>query len=508
MSEGIVYLVGAGPGDPSLLTLRARELIGMADVLVYDYLVNERILGWRRDECEMIFVGKKPGRHSISQDEIGDLLADRASNGKLVVRLKGGDPFVFGRGGEEVPRLAAAGVAFEIVPGVTAALAAAACAGIPLTHRDLSSSLCFLTGHEKADGEELQVKFRDFAHTEGTICIYMGMGRLKKIVGELMDGGMPPETPVAVVQWAGLPRQKGVLATLGTVVEKAGEKGLDSPAIIVVGEVARFYNDVSRPGEMPLFGRRIMVTRSRHQSSALSVKLEEAGAEVIELPLIRIKPAAAPDVVEEVFSVIGEYDWLIFTSANGVRHFFDLFLEKFHDLRALGLLRIGVVGPATARALGRYHIRADLIPAKAVAEALADILIAQGVMDNLKILVVTGNLSSDLLVKKLEDERAIVDTLQVYETQKTDLSEHPAARIFREEGADAVIFASSSAVKSFVAQSENLSPGPEAMKPLGVSIGPLTSKAMRECGLPVDVEAEDASIDSMVQALCKKLDRA
>jgi len=508
MSEGIVYLVGAGPGDPGLLTLRARDLIGEADVLVYDYLVNERILGWRRDDCEMIFVGKKPGRHSISQDEISDLLADRAAKGKRVVRLKGGDPFVFGRGGEEVPRLAEAGVNFEIVPGVTAALAVAACTGIPLTHRDMSSSLCFLTGHEKADGEELQVKFRDFAHTGGTLCIYMGMGRLKEIAGELINGGMPAETPVAIVQWAGLPRQKGVLATLETVAEKAEEKGLDAPAIIVVGEVARFYNDVDRLGIMPLFGRRVIVTRSRQQASVLSAKLEEAGAEVLELPLIRIKQAADPDVVEEVFSVIGEYDWLIFTSANGVKHFLELFLEKFHDLRALGLLRIGVVGPATARALGRYHIRADLIPKKAVGEALADALIAQGILDNLKILVVTGNLSSDVLVKKLEDERAIVDTLQVYETQKNDLSKHPAARIFREEGADAVIFASSSAVKSFVAQGEALSPGPEALKPLGVSIGPLTSKAMREYGLLVDIEAEDASIDSMVQALCEKLGKA
>jgi len=225
-------------------------------------------------------------------------------------------------------------------------------------------------------------------------------------------------------------------------------------------------------------------------------------------PLILIKPAADPDIVEEVFSVIGEYDWLVFTSANGVKHFLELFLEKFGDLRALGLLRIGVVGPATARALGRYHIRADLIPAKAVGEALADALIAKGAIDNLKILVVTGNLGSDILVKKLENERAIVDTLQVYETQKTDLSDHPAARLFREEGADAVIFASSSAVKSFVAQAEAMSPGPETMKPLGVSIGPLTSKAMRECGMPVDVEAEDATIDSMVQALCKRLGKA
>lgn len=505
MSEGIVYLVGAGPGDPGLLTLRARELIAEADVLVYDYLVNERILGWRRDGCEMIFVGKKPGRHSISQEEIGDLLADHAAKGKRVVRLKGGDPFVFGRGGEEAPRLAEAGVNFEIVPGVTAALAAAAFAGIPLTHRDLSSSLCFLTGHEKADGKELQVKFRDFAHTGGTLCIYMGMGRLKEIAGELIDGGLPAETPVAVVQWASLPRQKGVLATLGTVADKAGEKGLDAPAIIVVGEVARFYNDMGRCERMPLFGRRVIVTRNLQQASSLSAKLEEAGAEVLVLPLIKINPAADPDIVEEVFSVIGEYDWLVFTSANGVKHFLELFLKKFHDLRALGLLRIGVVGPATARALYSYHIRADLIPAKAVGEALADAMIAQNLLDNLKILVVTGNLSSDVLVKKLEKERAIVDTLQVYETQKTDLSEHPAARLFRDEGADAVIFASSSAVKSFVAQGAALSLEPEALKPLGISIGPLTSKAMRECGLDVDVEAADVSIDSLVEAVCKKL---
>src|SRR5581483_10054338 len=505
MSSGTVYLVGAGPGDLGLVTFRARELIATAEVLVYDYLVHPDLLGWCRPDCEKIYVGKRPHLHALPQEEIEKLLVTKARAGKRIVRLKGGDPLVFGRGGEEARTLAKDGIAFEIVPGVTAALAAGAYAGIPLTHRNTSSALIFLTGHEDPQKHQLQIDWRSYGALKNvTLAIYMGMGHLRQILGELITGGLAPDTPAAVVQWASLGRQRSVVGTAATLADLAEKNQLGAPAIIFVGEVVRNHTAIDWFEQLPLFGRRVAITRTREQASELRAKLEGLGAEVLELPLIQVTKKINPQTRDDVFAEFGSYDWLVFTSANGVRFFFDEFLGKFTDVRSLGLIRIACVGEATAKALGEFHLKADFFPAVATADALAAELSAGG-LDSAKMLVVTGNLNRDTLVKKLEEARAIVDCFPVYQTEKTDLSADPAAEDFRARGADAILFASSSAVESFVAQAGALALAPGAKRPLAGSIGPQTSEAMKKAGMPVDFAAKTPGLDALIEALVKKL---
>ena len=504
----MVYLVGAGPGDIGLVTLRAQELMRRCDTLVYDYLINSALCDWCRPDCELICVGKSPGRHSIEQEAIEEILIDRAKKGKEVVRLKGGDPFVFGRGGEEACRLAQAGIHFEIVPGITAACAAAAYTAIPLTHREYSSSVCFLTGHEDTDKHVFHVDFRRFAKTGDTLCIYMGMGRLERIIEELIAGGYGLRTPVAVVQWASLPQQQSLYATLGTVVRKVEERQLGPPAIIIIGPVARYGKSVSWFEKRRLFGRRIVVTRSLDQMDELSGKLRGLGTEVLELPLIETDPVVDSEAFDDVFEEIAVYEWVVFTSVNGVRYFFEKFFQRFKDIRCLGPMRIACVGPGTARAVEAYGLEVDSVPDRALSEALADSLIANVSLDNTKVLVVSGNLNRDILVDKLETEgRAIVDTMEVYRTRNTNLANDPVAQDFKERGADAIIFTSSSAVKSYVAQSKLLKLGSSALKPLTCSIGPLTSETMRQLGVVVDIEAREHSLDGIVKALKQKFSK-
>lgn len=506
MIKGIVYVVGAGPGDLGLVTLRAKELIAAADVVVYDYLVHPDMLAWCRSDCEKIYVGKRPQLHALPQEEIETLLVTRAKAGLRVVRLKGGDPFVFGRGGDEVRRLAADGVPFEVVPGVTAALAAGAYAGIPLTQRNTSSSLIFLTGHEDPEKHTLAVEWRKYgALSNTTLAIYMGMGHLRQILSELMAGGLGAATPAAVVQWASLGRQRSVVATAGTLADLAEARKLGAPAIVLVGEVVRHHEAVDWFEQRPLIGRRIVLTRARDQQGELRRRLEDLGAEVLELPLVEIRPIVDREATLEVFAEMGQYDWLVFTSANGVRHFFDLLLKAFRDLRALGAMRIACVGEATARAVRALHLEVEVCPPTATADALADAMIATDGLDNAKVLVVTGNLNRDNLVKKLEESRAIVDCLPVYENVRPDLTASPAAEEFRQRGADAILFASSSAVRSFAAQTAALQVAAEAKRPLAGSIGPLTSAALREAAIPVDFEAGEATADGIVAALLAKL---
>lgn len=505
-SSGIVHLVGAGPGDLGLVTFRAKELISQADVLVYDYLVHPELIKWCRAGCEVVYVGKKAGFHSVPQEEIESLLVKHAGEGKRVVRLKGGDPFVFGRGGEEARTLARAGIRFEVVPGVTAALAAGAYSGIPLTHRNTSSSLVFLTGHEDPAKGELQIDWRAYGSLKNTtLAIYMGMGHLRFILDELQAGGMEPATPAAVVQWASLGRQRsvtGTVATLAGLVEKAR---LGAPAIIFVGDVVANHDDIDWFEHLPLFGRRVAITRTRDQNSELRDKLETLGAEVLELPLIGISKDVDKQSFVEIATELGSYDWIVFTSANGVRYFFEDFLKGFKDIRALGLLRFACVGKATAREIERHHIRVECMPDTATGESLADALIATGSLDSAKVIVVTGNLNRDTLVRKLEAGGAIVDRLLLYRTEKTDLMQDPVADDFRQKGADAILFASSSAVQSFSEQSAALALADGAKRPLAGSIGPQTSETMKKVGLSVAFEAKKPSLDALLDALAKKL---
>lgn len=507
MPLGKVYLVGAGPGDPGLVTFRARELIECADVLVYDYLVHPDLLLWCRPDAQKIYVGKKARIHALPQEEIEALLVKHAKAGATVVRLKGGDPFVYGRGGEEVRRLRDDGIPFEVVPGVTAALAAGAYAGIPLTQRNTSSSLIFLTGHEDPTKHTLQTDWARFAQIPNTtLAIYMGMGHLTEIISRLIAGGMSPKTPAAVVQWASLGRQRTVTGTIENLAQRVAEAQMGAPAIIFVGEVVRERDHMGWFEKLPLFGRRVAITRTRAQTSELRGQLEELGAEVLELPLIDVVKDVSNERLAEVFPELGSYDWLVFSSPNGVRFFFEEFHRVFDDIRSLGLMRIACVGEGTARAVKERFLRVECQPDTATGEALADALIATGSLDSAKILVVTGNLNRDVLVRKLEEARGIVDTLPVYRTTKTNLADDPRAEVFRSQGADAILFASSSAVDSFVAQAAALRLEKDARRPLAGSIGPLTSATMKARGVPVDFEAEKPGLSSLVEALVKKLE--
>lgn len=505
-NEGMVYLVGAGPGDLGLVTLRAKELIRKADVLVYDYLVHPDMVDWVKSSCEVVYVGKKAGFHSMPQEEIEALLVKHAQAGREVVRLKGGDPYVFGRGGEEARALAADGIPFEVVPGVTSALAAGAYAGIPLTQRNTSASLVMVTGHEDPIKHELQVDWPKLGSLENTtLAIYMGMSRLPDITAQLAQGGLASDTPAAVVQWASLGRQRSVSGTIANIAEKAAAEGLKAPAIVFVGDVVNHQKSVDWFENLPLFGRRVVVTRTRSGNSVLRNKLQQLGAEVIELPLINVVPAVERDMLVEVFSELGMYDWIVFTSANGVRIFFEYFFQAFSDIRSLGLLRFACVGDATAEEIKRHRVAVECQPKLATAEALADKLIETGSLDSAKVVTVTGNLNRDILVKKLEAARAIVDTLPLYRTEKLDLSEHAAAHDFRERGADAVLFASSSAAQAYADQADSLALADGVAPPKFGSMGPQTSATLRELGMSVDFESSAPGLDALIESLIESL---
>ncbi len=504
-----VYLVGAGPGEPGLVTLRARELIARCDVLIYDRLVNPELRTWVKEGCELLYVGKDPHVHAIPQDQIEDLIVARAKAGKVVVRLKGGDPFIFGRGGEEAQRLARDGVAFEIVPGVTAALAAAASAGIPLTHRDFASSVSFVTGHEDPEKHEFRVDFRKFGPVGGTLCLYMAMGQLERIVGELRAGGLAAETPAAVVQWATTAQQRTLFSPLGELPAAVAKAGLGAPAVVIIGAAVAAAHGIGWFEARPLFGKRIVVARAREQAGELRRKFEDLGAEVLELPLIRITPEVDEKIADDVFGELATYDWGVFTSPNGVRGFFDEVMRRHHDVRVVGPMKFACIGAATAREVEKYHLQVDLVPETSTAVALADAMMKHSSLDNLRILVVTGNRNRDELVTKLEKEGiALVDIFQVYRTDLTDLAQDPAAETFRKSGADALAFTSASTVESFAQQARHLQLAPGARKPLACAIGPLTAAALKAHGLKADIEAPEHSLDGLVAAVRTRLERA
>lgn len=498
---GKVYLTGAGPGDPALITVRARELLEAADTVVYDYLVHPALLDCCRSDCEKIYVGKKAGFHSVAQEEIEKILVQRAKTGMEVVRLKGGDPFIYGRGAEEALTLARAGIAFEIVPGITAAVAASSYVGIPLTHRNTSSSIVFLTGHEDPEKKNLAVKWRDFARLDATLCIYMGMGRLPEIVSELLAGGMDPATPAAVVEWASLPRQRSLLSTVGELVDDVAARGLAAPAIVMIGEVAGGKEPLGWFENRPLFGRRIVVTRNREQAGALREKLEGLGAEVLEIPLVQIFEDRHPETANDVFAEFWSYEWIVFSSANGVRYFFEEFFRRFSDIRSIGGIRFAAIGAATAREIESHRIAVELVAETSTAEGLAEALIATESLDNAKVLVVTGNRNRKVLVKKLQEAMAIVDELPVYKTELAELGENPVVAAFREHGADLIAFTSSSAVSSFVAQARSLKLAPNAISPKAASLGPVTSQKLQAQGISVAVEAAEQNLDALVQKI-------
>ena len=484
-----VYLVGAGPGDPGLLTRRGAALLEVADVVVYDRLAHPSLLDLAPATAERINVGKAPGAVEMDQDGINAVLVDRGLQGQAVVRLKGGDPFVFGRGGEEAEALAAAGVAFEVVPGITSAIAAPAYAGIPVTHRGLSTHFTVVTGHEDPAKGTTDTDWAALARAGGTLVILMGAGHISDIATRLIDGGRPPETPVAAVRWGTRPEQRTIRATLATVADA----GIRPPSAIVVGQVAAL--DLAWFEARPLFGSTVVITRAREQASVLRVRLVDLGAEVIELPSISLEPLDfdLPD--------LEGYGWLVLTSANGVDALFDRGLApKGLDARALAGVQVAAIGPGTATALARRGIRADLIPERFVAESLLSEFAALTKPSDEgrggRVLLARAEQARDVLPEGLAELGYEVDVLPVYRTVRAEPPAEVLERV-RTGAIDAITFTSSSTVTGFC---DLVGPLPDP-QPLVVSIGPVTSATAADQKIRVDIEADPHSIDGLLTAL-------
>jgi uroporphyrinogen III methyltransferase/synthase len=497
-TAGNCILAGAGPGDLGLVTLRVKEAVESADVIVYDHLANPDILKWARPTAVILYAGKKAGTHTLSQPEINRLLIEKTAQGKQVVRLKGGDPFVFGRGGEEAEALADANLPFEIVPGVSSAIAAAAYAGIPVTHRELTSSFSVFTGHQDASKAESSVDYRALVESRGTLVMLMGIERLAQVVSELRRQGAAPNLPVALIRWGTTGRQQTIAGDLNNIVEVASN--FEPPAIAVFGEVVKLRSKLNWFEKRPLFGRRIVVTRTRKQASKLSDQLRTLGADVFELPTIRIEPPEDLRAFGELVRDAYQYDWLIFTSPNGVDAFFEMFFKLYDDTREIGNVKIGAIGPATAERVKAFHLTVDLQPDKFVAEAMIDALQKFQSVENLKFLLVRAEKARDVLPKRLGTLGAIVDEAIAYRTvpETDDLTGAGAFGRFRNEGADLITFTSSSTVENFLALKL---PWPPNLRT--ASIGPVTSETMRSLGLTVDVEASRYDMEGLVKAILR-----
>ena len=503
MKKGTVYLVGAGPGDTGLLTLRGAELLGRAEVVVYDALVNPDFLRLAPKSAEVIYGGKRAKDHAIPQEELNSLLVAKARDGKTVVRLKGGDPYIFGRGGEEAEELAAAKVPFEVVPGVSSFAAAPNYAGIPLTHREHCSSFTVITGHENPGKDATSVDWNQIARLEGTKVILMGTERIGELSAMLVAGGMAPETPVGMVRWGTTGRQESIQGTLATIGDIAAAKNFKAPAVTVIGDVVKLREKLNWFEQRPFFGQRMVVTRTREQASRLSQQLRERGAEVLEIPTIRIEAPDDRQALIEAMAGLGEYDWLIFTSPNGVAQFFDYFFKSFEDVRDLGALQLAAVGPATAAKLKELHLKVDLMPEEYVSSKIASAFKAYQSIENLRLLLLRAQVANPELVRALEEQGGIVDDVSVYKTvPETDDRTGAAARML-EEGADWVTFTSHSTVENFHARF-NL---PELLKKFPrlktASIGPETTKGLTALGLTPTVEAKAHTIDGLVAAIEK-----
>ena len=496
--NGRVYLVGAGPGDLGLVTLRAKECIERADVVVYDHLANPEILGWARENAEIIYAGKQAGTHALPQDEINRTLIEKAKAGKEVVRLKGGDPFVFGRGSEEAKAIVDAGIGFEIVPGVTSAVAGPAYAGIPLTHRGESSHVTFFTGHEDPSKEKSAVDYGALARLGGTQVMLMGVERIGAIAREMMANGVPHDLPVALVRWATTGRQKTLTGTLENIAQRVAESAFEPPAVAVFGDVVRLRKDLKWFEDRPLSGKRIVVTRTRKQAGALSNQLRALGADVLELPTIRIEPPSDLHEFGELVQDAHIYDWIVFTSPNGVDAFFEMFFKLYDDAREIGGAKIAAIGPATAQRVRDFHLDVDLQPEEFVAESVVRQFQKQGGVENLRILIAHAEKARDVLPRELSKLGAIVDEAFVYRTVPETRDVTGARQRFLEEGADLITFASSSTVENFLALGL---PWPKGMRV--ASIGPITSRTAVEHGLKVDIEARRHDVEGLVEAIRK-----
>jgi uroporphyrinogen III methyltransferase/synthase len=490
---GVVYLVGAGPGDPGLMTVRALELIASADAIYYDRLIPPGALDGAREDAELVYVGKAPGKPSVPQDEIGERLIEAAQAGKSVVRLKGGDPFVFGRGGEEGEALRAAGVEFEVVPGITAGVAATAYAGIPVTHRDDASAVAFITGHEDPAKEQSALDWEALARFPGTLVFYMGVKRLANNAAALIEAGRDAEEPAAAVERGTMDGQRTVVATLGTLAEVVERENVGAPALIVIGPVVQRRDSLAWLERRPLYGRRVVVTRARAQASGLAKRLRGLGAEVVELPAIRIEPLLDSEEVKRAATSIGDYTLICLTSPNGVRLLFEALRVASLDARALSGATVAAIGPGTARALAKCGIAADIVPERFVAESLVEAL-GEVEVSGKRVLIARAAEARDVIPEHLSGRGAEVDVVALYETVR---EEPRPDTVEAAQSADYVTFTSSSTVRNLTEALGDRFPSAASI----VSIGPVTSEAARDADLEVNVEAKRHDIDGLITAL-------
>lgn len=497
--NGKVFLIGAGPGDPGLLTLKGKRCLEEADVVVYDALANPRLLQHAKPGVELIYVGKRASRHTLPQEEIGRLLVELAKAGKVVARLKGGDPFIFGRGGEEAEELAAARIPFEVVPGITAAVAAPAYAGIPLTHRDFTSTVAFVTGHEDPTKDASSIAWEKIATGIGTLVFFMGVGQLPEIVGQLLRNGRSPATPAAVVRWGTRADQEVVVGTLADLPVKS--RGMKPPALIVVGEVVALRDKLRWFETKPLFGRRILVTRAREQASSFAQILEAAGAEIVEFPTITIVPPESWEPLDTAIGRLREYRWVIFTSANGVRFFWERLQHAGRDLRDLYGVTVCAIGPATAEALLRLGVRADVVPAEFKAEALVEAIGNERVRGS-RVLLARAAEAREVIPEELARRGAQVDVVPAYRTIKNISDAAELRDMLREGKIHAITFTSSSTVKHFL----DLVGEETGVLLKGVtvaSIGPITAETAAKHGITSHIVPENYTIPALADAIVR-----
>ena len=496
--NGVVYLVGAGPGDYGLITLKALECIKIADTIIYDRLADQRLLSEAAPDAEMIYVGKASKNHVLCQEDINQLLVDKALEQKTVVRLKGGDPFVFGRGGEEALKLRKHNIEFEIVPGVSSAIAVPAYAGIPVTHRQIATSFAVIAGHEDPAKNASSIYWEKLAKATDTLVFLMGIENLPQITAQLIANGRPADTPAAIIQWGTKPEQQTVVTDLQQAVQAVREHNITPPAIFIVGEVVKLRSRLAWFDKKPLFGRRILVTRAREQLSELSAGLEKLGASCVEVPAIKI---ALPDSYEPLQNVLAKltgYDWVIFTSTNGVKHFFQYLYSQKKDSRALAEQKICAIGVKTAEELLKFGIRADIVPAEFRAEGIIEAL-KDKISDKTKILIPRALIARDILPDKLREIGAKVDVVPVYKTVAGSEENQQVQKMLAEGSLDMITFTSSSTVTNFL---KAIGPAKQYLSKLKIAcIGPVTAATCLENGLEPEIIAGKYTVKDLIEAI-------
>lgn len=499
MQKGMVYLVGAGPGDYKLISVKALEYIKGADTIVYDRLADDRLLAYARPDVELIYVGKASSAHTMRQEEINQVLVDKAKEGKSVVRLKGGDPFVFGRGGEEVLELIANDLPFEVVPGITSAISVPAYAGIPVTHRGIATSFAVITGHEDPTKTESNMKWDKLATGVDTLVFLMGVENLPHITTQLVKYGRPADTPAAVIRWGTKPEQRVLVTTVGRAAEDVAARGIKPPAIFIVGEVVKLRDELAWFDRRPLFGKKVLVTRSREQASVLTSELEALGAQCLEAPAIKLVPPESYNELDKAVRELSAYQWLIFTSVNGVEYFFNRLHEAKLDTRALAGLKVAAIGVQTAERLKNYGVLADVVPVEFRAEGIIEAL--SGLIEpGMKVLIPRALAARDVLPEKLSEMGAAVNVVPAYRTVAGDTDGKTVAAKLVAGEIDIVTFTSSSTVTNLL----NLlgDGGAQLLAKAKIAcIGPITATTCVQHGIKPDIIADEYTIKGLVAAI-------